>query len=195
MPTLVLQHGPEQGRVLELRAGLNTFGRAETNDFAIEDPSISAHHCVLSVNGEAVVVRDLDSTNGTFIDGESVHEGAYAAGQTLRLGDVELLWERAADTVSIPDFHPAPVLVENTLPEGTPVCAKHPGAEAVWQCNRCQRLFCNPCIHHLQRVGGPMHNFCPSCSGECHWIGPTQERKVGLFRTIQKAVTSIFRRR
>ncbi|MCW5559235.1 MAG: FHA domain-containing protein, partial [Verrucomicrobiae bacterium] len=77
----------------ELHAGLNTVGRNPTNEFRIPDPSVSSFHAeitVLEADG-TVIVRDLQSTNGTFIEGQPVEEATLAGGQRLQFGTVEML--------------------------------------------------------------------------------------------------------
>ena len=67
-----------------------TIGRADGNLYQIAEPSVSGRHCELRFSGGELIVRDLQSTNGTFVDGKTVTEGTLKPGQTLRLGDVEL---------------------------------------------------------------------------------------------------------
>ena len=57
-----------------LRTGLNTLGRNPTNDFCIHEASVSSFHAEITVqdDGAVVLVRDLQSTNGTFVDGQPV---------------------------------------------------------------------------------------------------------------------------
>jgi CheY-like chemotaxis protein len=70
-----------------------TIGRADGNLFQISDPSVSGRHCEVRLTGGELLVRDLQSTNGTFVQGKGVTEGTLQPGQTLRLGDVELRLE------------------------------------------------------------------------------------------------------
>ena len=73
-----------------------TIGRVEDNSFQIAEPSVSSHHCEVLLRGNEVVVRDLNSTNGTFINGEKVTESVLKPGQILRLGQVEMRLETGA---------------------------------------------------------------------------------------------------
>jgi len=84
------------GRTQELRSDRTTVGRAEDNTFQIADPSVSSHHCEVLLRGGAVVVRDLDSTNGTYISGDRITEQTLTPGQLLRLGQIELRLETDA---------------------------------------------------------------------------------------------------
>ncbi len=81
------------GRVLELTTEKATVGRLDDNKFSLSEPSVSSHHCELTLKGDDILVKDLNSTNGTFINGDQVKEGTLKPGQTLRLGIVELRYE------------------------------------------------------------------------------------------------------
>jgi len=97
------------GRTHDLQVEKTTVGRLEDNLFAIPEPSVSSHHCELIVQGDDVLVRDLNSTNGTFINGEKVTEAVLKPGQTLRLGQIEMRLEKQAPAPgSIPPPPAAP---------------------------------------------------------------------------------------
>ena len=70
--------------------------------FKSREPSVSSHHCEIVMRGSEVVVKDLDSTNGTFINGERVTESVLKPGQTLRLGQVDMRLENGAPAASAP---------------------------------------------------------------------------------------------
>lgn len=84
------------GRTHELKADKTTIGRVEDNTFQIAEPSVSSHHCEVLLRGNDVVVKDLNSTNGTFINGEKVSESPLKPGQILRLGQIEMRLESDA---------------------------------------------------------------------------------------------------
>ena len=98
MPRLVLLTEGFTGRSFELKAERSTVGRLEDNNFQIPAPSISGHHCEVLLKGNDVVVKDLDSTNGTFINGEQVTEATLPVGQTVRFGSIEARLEASAPT-------------------------------------------------------------------------------------------------
>jgi pSer/pThr/pTyr-binding forkhead associated (FHA) protein len=81
------------GRTQELKAEKTTIGRVEDNTFQIAEPSVSSHHCEVLLRGKDVVVRDLNSTNGSYINGEKITESVMKPGQILRLGQVEIRLE------------------------------------------------------------------------------------------------------
>jgi FHA domain len=88
------------GRTHELKVEKTTIGRLDDNTFVIAEPSVSSHHCEVLLRGSEVVVRDLNSTNGTFISGEKITEKVLKIGQLLRLGQVEMRLE--ADAAGAP---------------------------------------------------------------------------------------------
>ena len=96
MAKLVVLSAGMTGRTQELKVDKTTIGRLEDNTFQIAEASVSSHHCEVLLRGNDVVVRDLNSTNGTFINGEKVTEKAIKPGQILRLGQVELRLETDA---------------------------------------------------------------------------------------------------
>jgi len=94
MPRLVVLSEGYTGRTYELTVEKTTIGRVEDNSFSIPDGSMSSHHCEILLKGNEVVVRDLNSTNGTFIGGDQVTETApLKTGQILRLGQIEMRLE------------------------------------------------------------------------------------------------------
>lgn len=81
------------GRSHELGGRWVTIGRGDKNAFQIVERSVSNQHCEVLLRGSELVVRDLRSTNGTFIGGKTISEGVLRPGQVLRLGLVDLRLE------------------------------------------------------------------------------------------------------
>ena len=104
MAKLVILTQGLTGRAHELNVDRTTIGRVEDNLFQIAEASVSSHHCEVHLRGNEVLIRDLNSTNGTFINGEKITESVLKPGQTLRLGNVELKLEAEA----APPAAPAP---------------------------------------------------------------------------------------
>jgi pSer/pThr/pTyr-binding forkhead associated (FHA) protein len=93
MARLVLLSEGLTGRTYELKAEKTTVGRVSDNAFEIPEGSVSSHHCEILLKGNDIFVRDLNSTNGTFINGERITEGTLKPGQILRLGMIEMRLE------------------------------------------------------------------------------------------------------
>ncbi len=98
MPRLVVLTEGYTGRAYDLKVEKTTVGRVEDNAFQIPDASVSSHHCEVILQGEDVLIRDLNSTNGTFINNEPVTEAVLKSSGMLRLGNIELRLESAPAT-------------------------------------------------------------------------------------------------
>lgn len=116
MAKLVILSPGMAGRSHELKVDKTTIGRVDDNTFPIAESSVSSHHCEILLRGADVVVHDLNSTNGTFIDGNQITgEAVLKPGQTLKLGQIELKLEvegapaaPAVTTASAPTGSAAP---------------------------------------------------------------------------------------
>ena len=93
MAKLVVLSEGLTGRSYELKVDKTTIGRVDDNTFPIAEPSVSSHHCEVMLRGNEVMVKDLGSTNGTFINGQKITESVLKPSQILRLGQVELRLE------------------------------------------------------------------------------------------------------
>ncbi len=85
-----------------------TIGRGDKNAFQIVEKSVSNQHCEVLLRGHELVVRDLRSTNGTFIGDKTISEAVLQPGQTLRLGLVELRLEISEPAPAAPPPATAP---------------------------------------------------------------------------------------
>ena len=109
MAKLVVLSVGMTGRTQELKVDKTTIGRVEDNTFQIAEPSVSSHHCEVLLRGSDVVIRDLNSTNGTYVNGEKVTESVIKPGQILRLGQIEIRLETDAPAA------PAKKQIDQTL--------------------------------------------------------------------------------
>jgi Nif-specific regulatory protein len=75
-----------------------TLGRDPANGLPISDPSVSRKHCVISRQDDRFRVRDLDSRNGTQVNGESVKDRWLTHGDQLTIGDSVFLFLTEEDT-------------------------------------------------------------------------------------------------
>lgn len=107
MNRLILIGGRFEPGECGLSEGMLRVGRAPDNDIILDDASVSAHHCELLVHGLEVIVRELGSRNGTFIDGVPiVAQSGLNRRQVLRVGRVEFRLEH-------------PEVVEDTTTDNT----------------------------------------------------------------------------
>jgi pSer/pThr/pTyr-binding forkhead associated (FHA) protein len=91
LPRLVITTGTGEGQEFKLRAKA-TLGRAPDNDIILEDPKVSRHHAVIAFTEERYSITDLESANGTFVNGIRVREPNHPlrAEDIIALGDTEL---------------------------------------------------------------------------------------------------------
>ena len=73
-----------------MTGGMKTIGRAPTADFTLDCTLVSRLHCRLISTNDRLEVEDLDSTNGTFVNGQQVKRKVLTSGDTLRIGQIEL---------------------------------------------------------------------------------------------------------
>ena len=81
-----------------LPGGVRTIGRATGADFIVDAALVSRVHCRLTaLPGGQLEVRDLESTNGTYVNGQRVDVARLVSGDRLQVGRVELVALRDAD--------------------------------------------------------------------------------------------------
>ncbi len=86
--------GVPAGRLYHIEGEVG-IGRGEGVNVALPDPSVSRRHATVGIIDGAPVVRDLGSTNGTFVNGERVQSRTLRAGDVLKLGNTEMRIESA----------------------------------------------------------------------------------------------------
>ena len=79
------------GQAYPLVRAITVLGRGTDADIRVEDPGVSRRHCEIVV-GTPAIVRDLKSTNGTFLDGEKVSESPLADGAVVKIGGTSLVY-------------------------------------------------------------------------------------------------------
>ncbi len=87
---IFLRDRAKQSVLAVLRHGEFTLGRAMDNDLIIHNPTISQHHAKIYTYLSASYIEDLDSTNGTFIDGKRIKKHLLKPGHLIKLGMYEL---------------------------------------------------------------------------------------------------------
>jgi len=93
MPRLVAQSPEFAGKSFDLAGPEITVGRVADNQIQIEHASVSGHHAMLRLDSLDYLIKDLDSTNGTRINGERITEQKLRRNDVLRLGNIELLYD------------------------------------------------------------------------------------------------------
>jgi len=130
MAKLVVVSEGQNGRAIELKAERTTIGRLDDNAIQLPEQSVSSHHCEVIIRGSEIVVKDLNSTNGTYINGEQITEKVLKPGQLLRLGKIEMRLENgetkpAAKSLGHTRVLPAGGVKFDQSTPGTPVFDKN----------------------------------------------------------------------
>lgn len=79
------------GTAYPLVRAVTRLGRGSDTDIRIEDPGASRNHCEI-VLGHPALVRDLNSTNGTYLDGQRVSQAEVVDGSTIQIGTTRLVY-------------------------------------------------------------------------------------------------------
>jgi len=80
--------GPQAGQILDLKMGKNVIGRGSTCDIKILSQGVSKEHSEIHVYKEKIVMTDLKSSNGTFINGVRIQNGLIRLGDKVSVHDV-----------------------------------------------------------------------------------------------------------
>jgi FHA domain len=102
---LVVRQGPVPGQIFELTSSEVNIGRDISNEFVINDAEVSRKHARLTLEGDRYRIEDLNSTNGTYIDGQRlIGPHLLAIGEIIMFGDnigVVFDGERATPDVTV----------------------------------------------------------------------------------------------
>jgi hypothetical protein len=176
MVRLRMEGSPHGLQEILLKPGLNRLGRTEDNDFQISDDSVSSHHCQIDLKDDVITVRDLGSTNGTFLDGQPIQSAVLQPGQVLCLGTVKMICQgdpvrqpvriSVETPLAVSEGSKAVNLVETPAANNVEVCVQHPEVAAKWACIRCGAMLCAACVK-TTRGGMKFFQNCPKCGGSC----------------------------
>jgi DNA-binding NtrC family response regulator len=96
------------GRRIELSGNVINIGSAEGNQIRLDEKYISAFHCRIYKRGGRFFIRDLDSTNGTHVNGARVADSEIPEGAKIRVGKAEMLFSTSEETQKL-NPSPSPV--------------------------------------------------------------------------------------
>lgn len=88
-------NGPMAGQIIQLKNGINRIGRSPGSDVQLNFPGISKQHLEIMVAGDKVLLKDLESSNGTFLNGVRIK------GTLARLGDKISLHQSIFEVISV----------------------------------------------------------------------------------------------
>lgn len=177
MWALRVLNGPLAGQVFPLKPGKNRFGRAPTCHFQIQAPGISKEHMEINVLADKLIITDLRSSNGTFLNGVRVQGGLLKMGDKISAHNImmDVVSVAARSAPSQPSVQPGvnlPVAAGASQPVPAPF--NHPlNAPAV------QADFAVPEYAHMEGAA-PLHH------------APVVENKVvGFIRRAEKYIDEV----
>lgn len=77
-----------------LRQDVVTVGRNSDNDIQLTDTTVSQHHAKIIINSDGLLIEDLNSTNGTYINGEAIHRHQLQNGDEVVIGQHKLSFDQ-----------------------------------------------------------------------------------------------------
>lgn len=92
--------GPQAGGIIELKMGRNVIGRAPQCDIKITSPGVSKEHTEITVYRDKIVITDLKSSNGTYLNGVRMQTGVMRLGDKLGIHDI------LVDVIPAPEVRP-----------------------------------------------------------------------------------------
>lgn len=98
---LAVVDGTEKGKKYSLVKPVTKIGKKESNDFIIADSTVSRNHFSLEYTADSFLLRDLDSTNGTYVNGTKVKEAYLVPGDRIRIGNTTLEFVAFEEKVKI----------------------------------------------------------------------------------------------
>jgi len=101
MSFLLVERGPEQGRRIPLIHFPVTIGRDPSNDIALSDEEVSRFHVRIKQRGRLTVIEDLDSRNGTYLNGDRVLNSIIKSADKILIGNTELVFFTAESDIQI----------------------------------------------------------------------------------------------
>ncbi len=115
VPSLFVIRGNDQGTRFELEESLFRIGRDAANSIQVHDTEVSRQHAELRRSDQDFAISDLNSSNGTFVNGRRVQRHALASGDQIQVGRTLILYTGPADeseedltkTISITSVEPA----------------------------------------------------------------------------------------
>ena len=124
LANFLVRSGSLKGQRLVVKTPIANIGRAEYNDLVIPDESVSTSHAKLQRREGVWVLVDLESTNGTFVDGERIKaDTPIAPGTMVRFGDIQLVFEPTDDALGVAKGGGTKVLESLKMPPAPPAPA------------------------------------------------------------------------
>ena len=94
-PVLTIIKGPQTGNTFELEGAETTIGRDPSNGILLNDMTVSRAHAKIIRNAAGVLIEDLGSLNGTWVDGAIVNSAPLHDGSSVQIGTFTLIYHES----------------------------------------------------------------------------------------------------
>jgi pSer/pThr/pTyr-binding forkhead associated (FHA) protein len=121
MPKMIVSIDGVVIKEVQLTKERTTFGRRPYNDVVIDNLAVSGEHAALQMSGNEVTLEDLNSTNGTYVNGKAVKKQALQNGDTIEVGKYKIKFVNEAEAPGFDKtmlFKPGETPVPAAAPEG-----------------------------------------------------------------------------
>lgn len=133
MYQITAKSGSAKGTSWVVSTSALVFGRDITCDIKVSDPLVSRRHCQVSLDGTAIMLKDLGSSNATFVNGDPVKEAVLRAGDEIAVGSAIFLVTRVREMGSLTPPPPQTPPPTCSLALGEPVYMKRDRVALVTQ--------------------------------------------------------------
>jgi pSer/pThr/pTyr-binding forkhead associated (FHA) protein len=136
MPKMIVSIDEVVIKEVQLTKDRTTLGRRPYNDIVIDNLAVSGEHAVIHMNGPEVVLEDLNSTNGTYVNGKAIKKQALQNGDGIEVGKykIKFVGDIAGDnfdkTMVVKSRPPAAPAFPAPAPHQSPVAAPAPAASS-----------------------------------------------------------------
>jgi predicted component of type VI protein secretion system len=131
-----MQSEGSEDRVVELDQEETVIGRAADNAVTIDDPAASSRHCAILRKDNRYTLRDLNSTNGTYLNGGLVTEVPLAPGDVLTVGSIRMTLEGddidTASSVGSTDTGPQDTIRTGPIRQAPPEFGVRKNRSGMW---------------------------------------------------------------
>jgi DNA-binding NtrC family response regulator len=98
---LVVLKGSQRGKEIVISGDVIRIGKADENDLVLPEETVSRVHCEILRDAKGHLLRDLHSTNGTFLDGAEIREAYIRAGSVITVGTVQIKFQPFEERIEI----------------------------------------------------------------------------------------------
>lgn len=190
---LIIMPGTVNEWTYQLKEGHHYLGRADGNDIQLIFPGVSKKHCVLIWKDNSLLIRDLGSTNGTYINNHRISEAVLHPGQLLMTGSITMQLDAPACEISVPSLPIPDVPVQTYQEDGRPNCLHHPNTTATLTCIQCGSHYCDDCVSRIQLVGGKGLQLCKQCGNRCENAALPSSRDTRERTFLQRILAALKR--